>query len=159
MNTRRQFLVRAPLGFLAMAIACRDEGKPQAARRAPAEAERVQDEDPVLLHPLRRVEQQRVRLAGERRAEEPMVQVGDEPSELRRQLWTRRDVADGDHPAPGGQPGKRPNRELLEEKDVGTIGAHAPDHLLEESPSFGRVRVAVEEVPGADKQGLRPLGT
>ncbi len=36
MNTRRQFLIRAPLGFLTAAAACRDAGTPSEAQTAPA---------------------------------------------------------------------------------------------------------------------------
>jgi Asp-tRNA(Asn)/Glu-tRNA(Gln) amidotransferase A subunit family amidase len=36
MNTRRQFLIRAPLGFLAAAAACRDAGPPSASQSTPA---------------------------------------------------------------------------------------------------------------------------
>jgi Asp-tRNA(Asn)/Glu-tRNA(Gln) amidotransferase A subunit family amidase len=36
LNTRRQFLIRAPLGFLAAASACRDAGQPSASQSTPA---------------------------------------------------------------------------------------------------------------------------
>ena len=106
-----------------------------------------------------RVEQDRIRLSGERRAQQPMVELGEHPADLgsrgqRPEMWTLRDRPDGRHPTPVVQLSERPDRHFLQAEHGGAIGTRKPDHLLEERLPPGRLRVPVEEVPGPDKQAF-----
>ena len=82
-----------------------------------------------------------------------MVELRDQPAELGApEQRPGRDGAERPHPAPLVEPAERPHGELLQAEDVGPVGARQPHHLLEEAAPLRRVRVAVEDVPGADEQ-------
>src|SRR4051794_8734267 len=98
-------------------------------------------------------------LSGEERAEEPVVEVGEETAELRRRgnRPDRRspgDVAGRVQAAPRSEAVQRPDGDLLQTDDRGRVVHGEPDHLLEERLPSGWLRIAVEEVPGADEQAL-----
>src|SRR5207342_1630239 len=103
-----------------------------------------------------RCEEDRVRLAGERRAQEPVIQLRDEPPELSAdQLRPRRDRAERLHPAPALEPRQRPDRHLLQAERVRMVLRRELHHLLEEGAALWRDGVSVEHVPGADEEGQR----
>jgi len=66
--------------------------------------------------------------------------------------WPACDVADRRHTAPLRQVFERPNRQLLQQKNVRTVGTCQPDGVGEESPALRRARVPVKDVPGSDNQ-------
>ena len=111
----------------------------------------IEDEAPVLSNLEMRVDEQRVRLAGEARAEALGVAVGHAPREgpekRRHRLGPGRL-----HAAPAFQPRHRPERYLLQRDDVGRVRGHEPHHLLEAECRRRGVRPPVVEVPAADEK-------
>jgi hypothetical protein len=107
----------------------------------------------LLARAQRARQEDRVRLAGQRRAEATMVQLGDDATE-RRASKARSCGNGGDrgHAAPVLQVAERPHRNLLERDDVGPVGRDEADHLLEKTASLRRHGVAVEKVPRANEQ-------
>ena len=84
---------------------------PQVPCLCPAKAERIEDEVPVLEHAQIRSKKDRVRLPREGRAEETVVEFGDEPTELgarseRADPGALGDVRNGGHATPGLEPGQ-----------------------------------------------------
>ena len=121
------------------------------------ESRRVQDDLPMLDDREPLAHEDRVRLSGERRAEQPMVDVGDRATDPRRRRKRPehrplRNICHRGHAAPVIQEPKRPDGQLLQAEHVRRVFARQPDDLLEEGSAPGRLRVAVEEVPGPDKQ-------
>ena len=127
------------------------------ARLGPAEATGIEDDRVAAQGPELVAEQDRVRLAGEGRAQEPVVQLGDraaEPSAAEQR--PRGDGAERTHPAPLLELGQRPDRELLQAERRRAVSGREPDHVLEEAASLRRHRVPVEDVPAADEERQRP---
>jgi hypothetical protein len=91
----------------------------------------VQREDAPLPGTELGPEQNRVRLPGEKRLEETRVQRCDEPIERRRQPGPAGGVTQDAQTAPSGEAAERPDRDLLEAEDIGTVGARQPNHLLQ----------------------------
>ena len=104
----------------------------------PEETQRLRDEN-------------RVRLAGEQRAQERGPEGGQPPRELPADRATAGDRADRDHPAPVVEVLERPDRQLLEADDVRLARRGESHRLFEEGHAAGRVRPAVEDVPGPDQ--------
>ena len=115
----------------------RDETEPETAGLRAAEAKRVQDDVPGLHHTERRPEQDRVRLSGEGRTQQPVVELGDDPSHLggrgeRPKGRALGDDADGRQPTPVVELAERPDGHLLQAEHVGAVAAREPDHLPQE---------------------------
>ena len=95
----------------------------------------------------------RVRLAGERRPQQTVMEIGEHAAELRAaEPRPRRNRSSHGHPAPAGEPPDRPHRNLLQAEHVGLVGGRELHHLLEICAPPGRHGIAVEEVPGADEE-------
>ena len=61
------------------------------------------------------------------------------------------DVAERLHAAPLPEPAERPDGDFLEDHDVRLVGRRQLHHALEVGRAAARIRVAVEDVPGADQ--------
>jgi hypothetical protein len=134
-----------------------DRSQPEVPRLRTPESARVQGDLPVLDDRKPGSHEDCIRLTGEGGAEEPVVKVGKPPSDLRRRRERPehrplRDVCHGGHPAPVVEEPERPDGQLLQAEDIRSVGACQPHHLFEEGSAPGRLGVAVEEVPGPDKQ-------
>jgi hypothetical protein len=111
--------------------------------------------DPMVDHPQAASEEDRVRLPGERRAQEAVVEVGDRLGEPRRKQGARGHVHHSRHVAPGLEARSRPDRNLLEAYDVRTVVRRKADHLFEKVAPPRGIGVAVEDVPAPDKHRAR----
>ena len=105
------------------------------------------------------IEEDRIRLSRERRAEQAVVELGQYVPDLRRRgKWAEcrppRDVADRLHSAPSLEVAERPDRELLQAQDAGRVRARQPHHLLEKRFPTRRLSVPVEQIPGPDEQAF-----
>ena len=103
-------------------------------------------------------EQDRIRLSGERRAQESVVQLGEHAADLgsrgeRADMWALRNRPDGRHSAPVVKLPERPDGQFLQAEHSGAVGTRQPHHLLEERLTPRRLRVPVEEVPAANEHG------
>ena len=134
-------------------------GKPHArvelerARLGPAETAGIEDDRVAAQGPELVTEQDRVRLAGQRRAQETVVKLGDRAAEPgAAEQGARGNGAERAHPAPLLELRQRPDRELLQAERRGAVSAREPDHVLEEAASLRRYRVPVEDVPAADEE-------
>jgi glycosyltransferase involved in cell wall biosynthesis len=57
------------------------------------------------------------------------------------------------HSTPALEIGQRPDRQLLQADDVGTVARHEFDHVAEKGPALGRGRISVVEVPCPHEHG------
>ena len=93
----------------------------------------------------------RVRLAGEGRTEEAVVQLGDPPAELRASPRRSGDGAERAHAAPALELAERPDRHFLQTDDPGLVRSDELDHLAQVGAPLGRARVPVEEIPAPNE--------
>jgi hypothetical protein len=140
----------------------RREPEAEPARLGSPKATLVQDDRLAVDHLQRRADEDRVRLAGERRPQQPVVQRRQHAADLggrgqRAERRVRRDLADRRHPAPVVERVQGPRGNLLEQQHVRLVGDREPHHLLEECGALGRDRVAVEDVPAADEEFQEPF--
>ncbi len=123
------------------------------------EPDRVEGDVPVIEHRQLGPNKNRVCLTRERRAEQAVVELGEDAADPGA-YWDRpqhrplRDVRHRRHPTPIAEEAERPHGQLLQAEHVGTILGREPHHLSQERSSSGRLRVSVEEVPGSDKQAF-----
>jgi glycosyltransferase involved in cell wall biosynthesis len=114
--------------------------------------------EPLLPHDVRTQvargisRENRVRLAADGRAQEPVMERGHGPGAERKQ-GAAGDGACRMHAAPALEVPQRPHRQLLQADDVGTVLRHELDHAAEERPALGRRGVSVEEVPSPHEHG------
>ncbi len=107
-----------------------------------------------VLHAHPAPDEDRVRLAGERRAQQTVMNVRQHGAE--RGAAEQRPPGDGHgrrHAAPVAEALERPQRNLLETHHVGLVGGCEPNHRLEIRAAPGRDGIAVEEVPRTDEEG------
>ncbi len=141
----------------------RDRAEPKPSGLRAPEAGWIELDASVLHDGDVRAQQDCVRLTRECRAQETVVQLRQHASNLccRRKGTERRplrDVRDRRHPAaPGRQPIERPDGQFLQAEHFGTVPAREPHHLFEERFPAGRLRIAVEQIPGPDEQALTVL--
>ena len=100
----------------------------------------------------RSAREDRVRLAGERSTNPPVVQRCDRSGE-EGQSRPPGDRAARVHPAPALEMPQRPHRQLLQADDVGAVAGYELDRLAEERATLRRRRPAVKEVPGSYEHG------
>jgi hypothetical protein len=97
-------------------------------------------------------DEDRVRLADERRPEEAVMQPREETPETAGDARRPCDDRKRLHPAPFFEVRDPPDRELLETDDVLAVAADELEHLPEVGVTSRRERVPVEDVPGSDDE-------
>jgi glycosyltransferase involved in cell wall biosynthesis len=117
---------------------------------------------PRLRNAVTARNEDRIRLSGDRRAQDAVVEIRDETSELGvSEPRACCNDAVRSHAAPRGETSESPDGHLLQTDHIRLVGGHELDHLPEEGVPLGRHRVAVKDVPRADEQrhrrSLRPV--
>lgn len=117
----------------------------------------------TLLGPQVPRQENSVRLPGQERPYNPVMDRGEQPTDRRRRgertdRRAMRYVAEHVHAAPVSKPVERPWRHFLKAEDVRSVGHGEPNHLFEVVATLGRDGVAVEQVPAANEQGGHGAG-
>ncbi len=104
---------------------------------------------------VRRCDEDRIRLTGNRRAQKAVVEPRDPPRGAGRTQSMPCNREEGASAAPFGELRNGPHGNLLQTDDVRLIRDGELDHLAQVAAAGRRQRVAVEEVPAANKERHR----